>query len=76
MGRQAPQMDADRKGLICVQLHPSTAYDGPNIVLCAVLLPYSSTASSTQPGSVDGLLPANTIRRVLGNGKFVASARL
>ena len=38
--------------------------------------PLYSTASSTQPGRVAGLLLRNTIFRVFGNGRFVASARL
>ncbi len=37
---------------------------------------YSSTANSTHPGSVAGRLLRNTIRRVLGNGRLLASARL
>ena len=37
---------------------------------------YSSMASSAQPGSVAGRLPRNTMRRVLGNGRLVDSARL
>jgi hypothetical protein len=37
---------------------------------------FYSTASSTQPGSVAGLLLRKTIFRVFGNGRFVASARL
>ena len=37
---------------------------------------YSSTASSAHPGSVAGRLFRNTMRRVLGNGRLVESARL
>jgi len=37
---------------------------------------HPSTLSSAQPGSVAGLLFRKTIRRVLGKGRFEASARL
>jgi hypothetical protein len=48
---------------------------GENRLLAARGPPYS-TLSSAQPGRVEGLLFRNTMRRVLGKGRFDASARL